>query len=72
MNKKTLKVSKPNTERILSDRKSQTNPTVAEYSHDEQNSRTQASDQMMEAIVEASNLERAYKQVKQKIGRAHV
>lgn len=56
------------TERILSDRKSQTNPTVAEYSHDEQNSRTQVSDQMMEAIVEASNFERAYKQVKQNKG----
>ncbi len=68
MNKKTLKVSKQNTERILSDRKSQINPTVAEYSHDEQNNRTQVSDQIMEAIVEASNLERAYKQVKQNKG----
>ena len=68
MNKKTLKVSKQNTERILSDQKSQTNPTVAEYSHDEPKSRKQVSDQIMEAIVEASNLERAYKQVKRNKG----
>ncbi len=68
MDKKTLKVSKQNTERILSDRKSQTNPTVAEYSHDGQKNRTQVSDQIMEAIVEASNLESAYKQVKRNKG----
>ena len=68
MDKKTLKVSKQNTERILSDRKSQTNPTVAEYSHDEQKNRTRVSDQIMEAIVEVSNLEKAYKQVKRNKG----
>ena len=51
-----------------SDRKSQTDHTVAEYSHDEQTNRTQVSDQIMEAVVKASNLERAYKQVKRNKG----
>lgn len=68
MDKKTLKVSKQNIEMILGDRKSRTNHTVAEYPNDEQKNRTQASDQIMEAIVEASNLENAYKQVKRNKG----
>ena len=68
MDKKTLKVSNQNTEMTYSDRKSQTDHTVAEYSHDEQTNRTQVSDQIMEAVVKASNLERAYKQVKRNKG----
>ena len=68
MDKKTLKVSKQNTEMISGDRKSRIDHTVAEYPNDEPKNRKQVSDQIMEAIVEASNLERAYKQVKRNKG----
>ena len=72
MDKKTLKVSKQNTEMILGDQKSRTDHIVAEYLHDEQMNRMQANDQIMEAIVEATNLEKAYKQVKRNKGSAGV
>lgn len=72
MDEKTLKVFKQNTAKNLSDRKSRADHVVAEYPHDEQKSRMQATDQIMEAIVEASNLEKAYKQVKRNKGSAGV
>ncbi len=72
MDQKTLKVFNKNAGLIANDQKSRAGETVAEYPYDEQKNRTQASDQIMEAIVEATNLEKAYKQVKRNKGSAGV
>lgn len=72
MNKKTLKVSKPNAEIFKSDRKSFLENTVAPYSHDEQADRKQVRNKIMEAVVEASNLTIALRRVKRNKGSAGV
>lgn len=72
MNKKTLKVSKPNAEIDKNDRKSFLENTVAPCSHDEQQTRKQVSIRMMEAVVDASNLTSALKRVKSNKGSAGV
>lgn len=72
MDQKTLKVFNKNAGFIANDQKSGAGEAVAEHPHDEQRNRTQANDRIMEAIVEATNLEKAYKQIKRNKGSAGV